>query len=482
MSAEGSGARPAGDDLPPESTPEAFSFSFSYRPVKEQREDEDEPRIRKVSVPVEVRGLPCRGTTGAVAPVLIFSSGFLTPAAAYGTLLQHLAAAGCVVVSYDKSFETLSYLMDDNDSVRLLEEVWRRAAELLADRQAVWGGPAVGLAFLVGHSRGAKVSVLAAAAAAAAPASGAEAYAAATAGRGGPAGSDADDVGAAGGEPASRRAWPSGQSAAVAAAPAPSASPAPTTTTQAAAAAAAAVAAASAAAASPGPSLLLPLAGLVLLDPADGAFEPQDPDRYPSALAALAATPPRAGVTAAAAGTAAAAVAGGGGGGAAAGGVGKEEAAAPLLPALVVGAGRGGDCVPRAKNFRVFYEAWPGPRALVTLPDAGHLQFLDASDRLTQSICATGRGVANAQVAGAAAAATAAFVRGVVAAAAAPGGAGADASRAAGAASGQGEVGRAGGSGGEGAGGLAAAALRGWCEGALEGATPLKFSVVAAAP
>ncbi|KAG2440540.1 hypothetical protein HYH02_010418 [Chlamydomonas schloesseri] len=470
---------------PRDSTPEhaSLSFTFSYHPVKERTGDENEPPLRKVSVRAEVSGLTCVSVAGALAPVLIFSSGFLTPAAAYGTLLQQLTSAGCVVVSYDKSFETLSYLMDDNDSVRLLEEVWRRAAALLTahqlrhqQQQPCQQRRVLGPTFLVGHSRGAKVSVLAAAAAAAAaaPVNAAEAYSAAT---GASRGAQDDDAYGARAPPSTR---PMGKSTAAAAAAAAEAGAARAT-----AAAGATVPGA------PAAPLLLPLAGIVLLDPADGAFEPQDPDRYPSALTALAARPPRVGVPPPVAvgglGLGLPAGAGADAGGAAAGAGGRQAATPMLLPALVVGAGRGGDCVPRSKNFRLFYEAWPGPRVLVTLPDAGHLQFLDASDRLTQSICATGRGIANAAVAAAAATATAAFARAVVAAGYGmpvverAGDAGA------GAAAGGGAVGAGGGeealgATGARAGGLGAAELRRLCEEALQGATSLKYSVVAAEP
>lgn len=47
----------------------------------------------------------------------------------------------------------------------------------------------------------------------------------------------------------------------------------------------------------------------------------------------------------------------------------------------------------------------------VTLPDAGHLQFLDASERLQQSICAAGRGLSNKRVAAASGVAAAALIR-----------------------------------------------------------------------
>lgn len=79
---------------------------------------------------------------------------------------------------------------------------------------------------------------------------------------------------------------------------------------------------------------MLPISGLILLDPADGSFEPQDPNRFPSALSAL--RDPPAGLA--------------------------------DVPVLVVGAGRGGDCVPRMKNFRTFFQACRGmPCVLVSV-------------------------------------------------------------------------------------------------------------------
>ncbi|GIL43493.1 hypothetical protein Vafri_955 [Volvox africanus] len=70
------------------------------------------------------------------------------------------------------------------------------------------------------------------------------------------------------------------------------------------------------------------------------------------------------------------------------------------MPVLIIGAGRGGDCVPRAKNFRVFFKACRGLCTMVTLQDAGHLQFLDHnSGSLQQSFCVAGRGLSDSRVA-----------------------------------------------------------------------------------
>lgn len=198
--------------------------------------------------------------------------------------------------------------------------------------------------------RRAQVSVLAAAAAAAAPAGAAEAYAVAIADRRGLASIVGDVLVEGGDEASSRRSQASRQQSTTTATESPQHTSA-------------------AAASSAQLPLPLPLAGVVLLDPADGAFEPQDAARYPSALAAVAATPPRVGVSAAASATSEAPAASGAGAG-----VGAAGGITELLPALVVGAGRGGDCVPRAKNFRAFYEAWPGPRVLVSSAPFGGMR------------------------------------------------------------------------------------------------------------
>jgi len=47
------------------------------------------------------------------------------------------------------------------------------------------------------------------------------------------------------------------------------------------------------------------------------------------------------------------------------------------VPLAVVGSGRGGDCVPVESNYERFYTASQAPSWEVTIPDAGHLQFLD---------------------------------------------------------------------------------------------------------
>ncbi|KXZ42334.1 hypothetical protein GPECTOR_160g116 [Gonium pectorale] len=263
-------------------------------------------------------------------PAVILSGGFLQPSSAYGILAEALLAAGAVLITYDKPFERLTAPVDDLDSAELLGAVAAEALRRLDRGDARGGGSGGGSrpVFLAGHSRGAKISVLAAVAAAAAAA--------------GSCGSD--------GQP-------------------PPQSPS---------------------------SALAGLSGLVLLDPADGSYEPQDPFRFPSSLAVLR-------TASAAAATAEAAP--------------SDPAGSRLaaLPALVVGAGRNGDCVPRKANYGAFFEAWPGPSALVTLQDAGHLQFLDPSPDLQRAVCAAGRGLAPGQVASAAGALAAAFVRGVAA-------------------------------------------------------------------
>ncbi|GIL98993.1 hypothetical protein Vretimale_4292 [Volvox reticuliferus] len=117
------------------------------------------------------------------------------------------------------------------------------------------------------------------------------------------------------------------------------------------------------------------VSGIILLDPADGSFEPQDPNQYPSALAAL-----------------------------------QNHPSLADVPVLIVGARRGGDCVPRAKNYEAFFKACRGQCTRVTLQDAGHLQFLDQSDSLQQSICAVGRGLSNSRVAAVSGRLAAAFI------------------------------------------------------------------------
>ncbi|PNH12680.1 Chlorophyllase-2, chloroplastic [Tetrabaena socialis] len=269
-------AKPGGDAA------SLWTLAFQYTPVVSGDAAAQEWRV---TVPVSARLDTSLPTSGHGPPVVIFTAGFLTPSSAYGVYLDALLAAGFLVVSYDTSFETLGALVDDNDSCHLLQDVRRSLQERL-------GRAAAGPCFLAGHSRGAKVAVLAAAASAL-------------------------------GEPEG----------------------------------------------------LPPLAGLCLLDPANGAYEEQDPARYPSALDTL-----------------------------------QNQPQLACVPMLVVGAGRGGDCVPRAKNFLGFFEACRGPCTMVTLQDAGHLQFLDAGSNSLQLLCATGRGVRNEDVARAGANLTVAFV------------------------------------------------------------------------
>lgn len=125
-----------------------------------------------------------------------------------------------------------------------------------------------------------------------------------------------------------------------------------------------AAAAACQAPAAPGPGVSLPrLRGLALLDPADGAFEPLDPQRYPSCLPLISDEAP----------LQQQAVLEGGAGGSGGGRCGGESLPG-RLPLLVVGAGRGGDCVPRAKGHRAFFQAARGPAVMVRRGwGAGHV-------------------------------------------------------------------------------------------------------------
>ncbi|GFR41328.1 hypothetical protein Agub_g2012, partial [Astrephomene gubernaculifera] len=203
-----------------------LSLPFSYQPYTG---DTNDGKLTTATVPIAIRG--ARDDKAGAQPVVIFSPGFLWPAASYTAIVEGLLAEGFIVVTYDKPFERLSALVDDVDSARLLRRVQQAVLTRLG------GGAAARPCFLVGHSRGAKISILAAAM----PATSQDSHAL------------------------------------------------------------------------PGQPACLPgLLGLVLLDPADGAFEPQDPAHFPSALAALQAHPCLA-----------------------------------RLPVLLLGAGRGGDCVTR---------------------------------------------------------------------------------------------------------------------------------------
>ncbi|CAG9462582.1 unnamed protein product [Pedinophyceae sp. YPF-701] len=61
------------------------------------------------------------------------------------------------------------------------------------------------------------------------------------------------------------------------------------------------------------------------------------------------------------------------------------------LPMVVVGAGRGGDCAPRDANYTRFYDACTGPAWQLLVRDAGHFQFLDRKSALQSAVCAEGR-------------------------------------------------------------------------------------------
>ncbi|KAK3246996.1 hypothetical protein CYMTET_43495 [Cymbomonas tetramitiformis] len=91
-------------------------------------------------------------------PLAVFTSGFLVPSEQYQSYADHLASWGYVVLTYDK-VEGINSTLDDIVSSCLLRELidWAESNEAIApltDTSSV---------YLCGHSRGAKVSVLAAA-------------------------------------------------------------------------------------------------------------------------------------------------------------------------------------------------------------------------------------------------------------------------------------------------------------------------------
>ncbi|GLI59127.1 hypothetical protein VaNZ11_000916 [Volvox africanus] len=60
------------------------------------------------------------------------------------------------------------------------------------------------------------------------------------------------------------------------------------------------------------------------------------------------------------------------------------------LPLAVVGGGLGGDCAPRQANYRRFFAASTAPCWEVSIPEAGHFQFLDSLSGLQRALCPTG--------------------------------------------------------------------------------------------
>ena len=62
------------------------------------------------------------------------------------------------------------------------------------------------------------------------------------------------------------------------------------------------------------------------------------------------------------------------------------------LPLAVVGSGRGGDCVPIESNYERFFAASEAPTWEVTIPDVGHLQFLDSRGSTAMDlVCGSGK-------------------------------------------------------------------------------------------
>lgn len=123
------------------------------------------------------------------------------------------------------------------------------------------------------------------------------------------------------------------------------------------------------------------IAALGLLDPVDLTYE--SPPDAPSAVAAM--------KTASAGGSvnnSSSSTDTGTAEGAAVAAAGTSRMPPPLL---VVGAGRNKDCIPAAGNYAAFYVAAPPPAALLTVRQAGHLQFLDTLTTLQQSVCGRGR-------------------------------------------------------------------------------------------
>ncbi|CAI5529459.1 unnamed protein product [Closterium sp. Naga37s-1] len=60
------------------------------------------------------------------------------------------------------------------------------------------------------------------------------------------------------------------------------------------------------------------------------------------------------------------------------------------LPTLVVGGGYPGDCAPAASNYRWFFKEAGNPSWEVVLRDAGHFQFLDSPPVIQAAVCGLG--------------------------------------------------------------------------------------------
>ena len=85
--------------------------------------------------------------------IVVFTAGFLLPSQRYSKIAQTLAAAGFVTVLYDNTSESIGNVLTDRQSVAMLVEL----TEFLTEA----AGSEAGL-ILAGHSRGGKLSSLAA--------------------------------------------------------------------------------------------------------------------------------------------------------------------------------------------------------------------------------------------------------------------------------------------------------------------------------
>jgi pimeloyl-ACP methyl ester carboxylesterase len=117
-----------------------------------------------------------------------------------------------------------------------------------------------------------------------------------------------------------------------------------------------------------------PLAGLVLLDPADSSYDTLPSDRFPSVLRLLNT-------------------------------VEAEQGECGLPPTLIIGAGLNRDCIPPAGAYPAWWavcEQAPRVRAaaLIEVRGVGHFDFLDRQTLLQQSACRSGGEVTGAALRG----------------------------------------------------------------------------------
>jgi hypothetical protein len=100
-------------------------------------------------------------------PLVLFTAGFLTPPGQYVAALDALLSLGASVLVYDQAaVETLTAPLGDEDAVALMRAVWAEAAarQARAAEACAAAGPGSprcrppGPCFLMGHSRGGKVS------------------------------------------------------------------------------------------------------------------------------------------------------------------------------------------------------------------------------------------------------------------------------------------------------------------------------------